>query len=89
MPVALSPGPWIRSAVIRRGNGGEDGFAVRRQLLVLVDDVPPASDIEHNATAVRVNRVDGRHSTAGAGTPAGANAASKRSSSCGRALALT
>ncbi|MGO9890083.1 MAG: hypothetical protein ACLP0L_19565 [Solirubrobacteraceae bacterium] len=43
--------------MVRRGNGGEDGFAVRRQLRVLVDDVPPAGGVEHNATAVTINRV--------------------------------
>ena len=75
--------------VIRCGNGGEHRFAMGRQLPVLDDDVPPASDVEHNATAVRINRFVGRHLTAGAGTLAGANAASKRSSSSGRAFALT
>jgi hypothetical protein len=75
--------------VVGPANGREDGFAMRCQLPVLVDDVPPASGIEHDATAVRINRFVGRHLTAGAGTLAGANAASKRSSSSGRAFALT
>src|SRR5947209_9247828 len=60
-----------------------------RELRVLVDDVPPAGDVEHDATAIGINRLAGRHSTAGAGTLAGVNAASRRSSSSGRAFALT
>lgn len=75
--------------MIRRGNGGENGFAMRRQLPVLVDDVPPATGGDHDAAAVRINPLVGRHLTAGAGTLAGANAASKRSISSGRAFALT
>jgi len=59
------------------------------QLAVLVGDVPPTRGVEQDATAVRINRFVGGHLTAGAGTLAGANAASKRSSSSGRAFALT
>jgi hypothetical protein len=42
--------------VIRRGNGPEDRFAMRRQLRVLIDDVAPASSVEHHLTALGVNR---------------------------------
>lgn len=62
---------------------------MRLQLWVLVDDVPPTRDVEHHSPAIRIDRFDGGHSTAGSGTRAGANAASKRSSSSGRAFALT
>jgi hypothetical protein len=61
---------------------------MRRQLRVLVDDVPPARDVEHNAAAVRIENFVGCHFTAGAGMSAGANAASRRASSSGRSLAL-
>jgi Domain of unknown function (DUF4386) len=69
--------------------GREHGFAMRLQLRVLVDDVPRPRDVEHNPAAVRINRFAGSHFAAGAGTLAGANAASKRSSSSGRAFART
>lgn len=62
---------------------------MRLQLRVFIDDVLPASDVEHDAIAGWVNRFGGGHLTAGVGTLAGANAASKRSSSSGRAFALT
>ena len=80
-PVALAPRPRISAAVIRRGNGREHRSAMRLQLPVLIDDVVPANRVEHHPTAVRINRFVGRHLTAGAGTVAGANAASRRSSS--------
>jgi hypothetical protein len=67
--------------VIRPGHGCDDRIVMRRQLRVLVDDVPPARDVEHDAAAVRIDNFVGTHFTAGAGTLAGANAASRRSSS--------
>ena len=75
--------------MVGAANGREDDFAMTCQLAVLGGDAPPTRGVEHDPTPVRINRLVGRHLIAGAGTLAGANAASKRSSSSGRAFALT
>ena len=44
------------SALIRTRDDGEDALALLRQRLVSLDDVPPASEREHDTPAVGIER---------------------------------